>query len=86
METNIAILRGYGLFYGHVVKVKLLRVIDEENLVIVEFNQKEFAFDSVHGFENRKVQYSGYQLDINSINIEPLTDLTDYSSYELGKV
>lgn len=86
METNIVILKGYGIFYGHVIKVNLLKLIEEENLAIVKFNQEEIAFDLINGFESKKVQYSGYQLDINSINIEPLMDLTNNATYELGKV
>jgi hypothetical protein len=75
-----------GFFYGHNLKVKILEVLEDENLLIVENNNEQVSFDLISGFESNKIQYSGYQLDINSINIVMLADLTDNATYEFGKV
>lgn len=79
------ILRGYGLYYGHNIKCEVFEYDEPNNSISIKQDDDVVVFDTVSGFEDKHVYYSGYQLDINTIDPDVL-NLTDDTTYELGKV
>lgn len=64
-------LRGIGKYYGHVIKVKVIRLIPEENCIEVATSEGSLKFDTSSGFQagiGKEIGYSSYQLDIDTIH------------------
>ena len=77
------ILRGYGNYYGHCIKAQVLELNKETITVMIE--GEEYEYDRLNGFPTEtSLQYSGYQLDPNSITGK--VNLTEYRADQFGKV
>lgn len=64
-----AILRGYGDYYGHVIKAEIIEI--DEDSICVSVNGKVMCFDADTGFEDgQRILKTGYQLVLESISIE----------------
>jgi len=49
-----------GLFYEQTIKAKIHKILEKENILIVEHKKEKISFDLVSGFESNKLQYTGY--------------------------